>query len=141
MKTLFIALLAFSMVTKAQTYNVNYEYDNAGNRVKRTVLCVGCLARKETPEVIDTVKTVITEEKSILLYPNPVKDFLNVALKGDWKLEQVQLQIFDMSGRSVLKMNQINKTQEVSFTDIPIGAYVLTITIENKKHSYTVMRE
>lgn len=129
------------MVAEAQTVSVNYEYDNAGNRINRTVLCVGCSARKENTEIEDTAKTVITEEKSILLYPNPVKDFLNVALKGDWKIEQAQFQIFDMSGRSVFKMNEVKKTQEISFFDIPIGTYLLLITIENKKYSYTVMRE
>lgn len=67
------------------------------------------------------------QEKSFIVYPNPVKDVLNIALEGNFKV-----QIFDMSGRQILTSNN---SRTVNVNGIAAGSYIVKITVDGKTYT------
>lgn len=69
-------------------------------------------------------------------YPNPSTDVLNVVVKTN-NDKKLKLNLYDISGHLVANPIQINTTQDVSTTAIPVnylssGIYVYTLTENNK---------
>lgn len=69
------------------------------------------------------------------VYPNPVKDVLNIDFSGD----NVSCAIFDMQGKQVLELTPGNKQFNVS--SLPNGVYVLKVTDSEKTSTYKVIKE
>lgn len=69
------------------------------------------------------------------IYPNPVKDVLNIDFSGD----NVSCAIFDMQGKQVLELTPGNKQFDVS--SLPNGVYVLKVTDSEKTSTYKVIKE
>lgn len=141
MKTLLIILFAFSLAAEAQCYKLEFAYDDAGNRTSRQILTINCQARKENMAFVDTAKTILTEQKSIILFPNPVKELLNVHFKGDWNLENAQLQVFDNAGKLIFKDPNPKRELQIQFENLPIGAYIIYVLADGKKYDYKVIKE
>ena len=69
------------------------------------------------------------------VYPNPVKDVLNIDFSGD----NVSCAIFDMQGKQVLELTYGDTQFNVS--SLPKGVYVLKITDSEKTSTYKVIKE
>jgi hypothetical protein len=68
---------------------------------------------------------------SISYFPNPVNDFLNVALPPEMTSEYV-LEIRDISGRIILEINPVQVSGKVDVSMLQRGVYILQITNKNK---------
>ncbi len=68
-------------------------------------------------------------QNHLKVYPNPVKDFLNIALNG---FEAQTYQIIDMSGRLVM---QGNYTEKLDVSRLDSGIYILKLMIGEKSKS------
>lgn len=75
-----------------------------------------------------TTGIVTINEQSVIIYPNPANSVLY--LKG---VENVNVTIFDISGREVL--NQLNVNKQVDISTLPNGIY--TVKIENGNENIT----
>lgn len=73
------------------------------------------------------INPTLQDKESFVVYPNPVKDVLNIAFEGDFKV-----QIFDMSGRLVLTSNN-NRT--INVNGIAAGSYIVKLTAGNKTYT------
>ena len=59
-----------------------------------------------------------------MIYPNPVKDVLNI----DLKTNQGEVKIFDLSGK-VIKTASVNKSGSVDVSKLSKGLYIVEITM------------
>lgn len=77
----------------------------------------------------------------IVLYPNPVKDQLNIAI-NDIKSEQYTIQLTDMSGRIVLKQKLMTGagTREIKLNLTGKSAQMYFVTIRNVKNELVLER-
>ncbi len=81
-------------------------------------------------EVICTITDLnLAEVQTVSIFPNPAREYIQIALpeqSGD-----IQLDIFDMSGKAVYKgMEQLNTP--VSVSDLPAGNYVVVVRYEGQ---------
>lgn len=74
----------------------------------------------------------------ITLYPNPVKSKLNLANSFD---ENSTIQVLDLSGNQLLKLNLLKGEQEINLDKLAAGAYLLKITNKGKTKIQKIYKE
>lgn len=139
MKHLTFLLALIASTTFAQCISTEFEYDPAGNRIKRTR--VDLTASCSRKGVADTATEKISETKRMVLFPNPVAEMLNIHLVGDWKNEESKLWIYDLAGKEVYTKKQLDIENQLPFAQMPIGAYIVKVWIDNKYYEYKVIKE
>lgn len=79
--------------------------------------------------VLSTENTAL--QGKISVYPNPVKDFLMIDFKSDQR-ENANYQVFDTTGKLILKGDLKNIKNEIDASTLPVGMYILSISNENE---------
>ncbi|RED98336.1 G8 domain-containing protein [Marinoscillum furvescens] len=74
---------------------------------------------------------VILNEQFIL-FPNPAKDFLNVAFAND-EMKNAEVNIFDLSGKMV-HSQILNDSKTINIKSLKTGTYLLKLVHNNKTH-------
>ena len=90
--------------------------------------------RIEVPDSFLGVNTI--DKKQISIYPNPVKDILNI--DGANIISDVK--ICDMAGRNVLEMKEI-KNGKINVSNLSKGVYLLKAVIDGKAEILKVIKE
>ncbi|GGG64498.1 T9SS type A sorting domain-containing protein [Epilithonimonas arachidiradicis] len=107
-------------------------FDLANNsRTEETTIDIGAFEKQPTLSV-----SGINNEKSITIYPNPVKDILN--LKTREKIFMVE--IISMDGKKVLTRNIDNETK-LDLGSLPKGIYFIHISTEKETQSLKFIKE
>ncbi len=75
--------------------------------------------------------------ESIKIYPNPVKNILNV--KSDSKIEKVEL--FNTNGKKIQSGKPNTKDVEINMNHLPAGVYILKTTINGKASSQKIVKK
>lgn len=70
-------------------------------------------------------------EKNILLYPNPVRDFLNIDF-GKETFQDSKYVIFDSQGKLIKKGNLTLQKTELDMTSFPASVYIIQIFQKEK---------
>jgi hypothetical protein len=106
---------------------VEYQYDKAGNRVKK-LICVGkCKAwRKRSP---DSVSEETFEEQlgelEISIYPNPTANQLNIKFTN--KLDNISYQLLDVRGKVLRETQNAADFNTIDISNEAKGQYFLRI--------------
>lgn len=79
----------------------------------------------------------VDSNTKIQVYPNPVKDILN--LKSDSKIQDFQL--FDLSGKSLQSGKPNTNDLEINMNRLPAGTYILQTTVRGKVSSQKVVKK
>jgi hypothetical protein len=132
---LLLLLLGFSLLAKAQSDKIVFDYDAAGNQVKR-YLCINCpstTGKNTKPKEVIALKEEDLQkffpEDVISYYPNPVKEelFLKWELANDNTVSS--LQIYDLNGRSLQSYVNLEKVnvKTIPFQTYPSGTYLIIL--------------
>lgn len=70
-------------------------------------------------------------EKKILLYPNPVKDFLNVDF-GKENFHNTSYVLFDSQGKLIRSGKFSQQKNELNMTELPTSVYIIQIFQDRK---------
>ena len=86
-----------------------------------------------TTQKVVTASTLSIDEKNSLafeIFPNPTRDYLTIKLPND--ISEGYVEIFDFSGKSVIKtkVNIINNT--LNLNNLSVGMYILRLSSEEK---------
>lgn len=82
---------------------------------------------KDTPryvadrnDLLNTQELILEKDESILVYPNPVHDFLNINFQKD-----LEFVLFDINGKLIKKSQ--TKNNRIEFSHLPKGIYILIL--------------
>jgi hypothetical protein len=120
-----------------------YGYDNPlGNHQIFSVCQISGGSRIASNEVI---KNESEEKEGIFIAPNPVNNILHYSYISDSETDEIQLQIFDMTGRTIKSLKQ-QKTGRVTKGEISVesfmqGSYILNATDGIKKDAKRFIKE
>ena len=67
------------------------------------------------------------EEEEIKIFPNPVKDILNIKMEYE-SIEIVEFELFDVSGK---RQQMIAKNQSIDLSEVSTGLYFLKVNLSN----------
>ena len=130
-------LLLLGVIAKGQN-QVEFLYDNAGNRTTRQIVTL-------KSAFINNDKLAISEEKmmkkSIRLFPNPTYGLLTMDISDLDNTEQVNLQVSDMNGRVLIKEIQEYSNFKIDLSSYPKGFYLLTVTIGTERKDWKIVKE
>ena len=80
---------------------------------------------------LSTTETAGSDNKDILLYPNPFKDFLFVDFTAN-DYRNSEFQLFDSSGK-LLRQDKIKESKsEFNFSELPSAMYIIRINQNGK---------
>lgn len=99
----------------------NFDLSNK-NRIEETTIDIGAFELQPTLSVSD-----INQNKSIKVYPNPVKDILNIS--SDSKIKKVI--VIDLSGKKVFE-NTIDTNKKLDVQSLSKGIYLIQVFTENE---------
>lgn len=141
MKLIVFVLFTVMGTVYAQTcVKLVYSYDASGNRISRTQINVSgadCVRKG----IADSASEQISEDRKVVLFPNPVQELLNIHLVGNWKNEKSQLWLYDAAGKLVSKRSNLDIENQLFFHEMPVGVYVLKLLIDGKMYEYKIARE
>ena len=133
-KLLGLLLFCFGINGMAQT--ITFEYDLAGNQIKRTYNAIANRVNdKETKEYEDLVENDLQKffpEDVISYYPNPVKDelYLKWELNEDKKVTSID--IYNIMGQLIERRTTIIENSTIiSFGNFTSGTYLVNLNYNN----------
>lgn len=131
---LLLLFVGFSFFAKAQD-KIIFDYDNAGNQIKRE-LCISCNNpnyKTAAPKEIVALKEEDLEkfypEDVISYYPNPVKEelYLKWQLVADKAVSSIYL--YALNGQVLKTYGNLEKSNNVNipFFNYPKGTYLVVL--------------
>lgn len=75
----------------------------------------------------------------MLIYPNPVKETINLLLERAYK--NVSLRIYDISGRLIISESFSGGSHRVNSEVLPQGVYILTLSNEELNVNLKFVKE
>ncbi|MCB0836054.1 MAG: choice-of-anchor J domain-containing protein [Bacteroidetes bacterium] len=82
-------------------------------------------------------------EDLISVYPNPFDQRINLEFSSQLGANQVELDVFDLSGRRILRMNAVStlRRQEIDLGSLEGGVYILKVTHpDGRIYSHKILR-
>lgn len=145
MKKLTLVLIYFGYLNfiQAQTFvNINYAYDNAGNRISRNR--TSTLNKKGSGDTLNFINSSIPDDNKhqsesvniktyIVIYPNPVSHKLNVKLHLNNEVNLNQYSLIDMFGRVVLTHESFRQEETIDISGLADGVYFLHVKSGNNE--------
>jgi len=129
--------------------SVGFTYDNAGNRITRSILKVTEL--KGDDEEIDSKSGELQNQeetidngyqnREIHVYPNPVREELMIDIWNGDERENYHVFLFDSAGKLLKEGKRTgNGSETVDFNSYPLGTYLLIINTNGKKFEYKLIK-
>jgi hypothetical protein len=147
-KTVLIILVTFfSTAIKAQN-KILFEYDAAGNQVKRE-LCINCpassgKAAKEIAVLQEEDLQVFNPQDTFSYYPNPVQEQLYLKWEKANQATLTSIHIFSLSGqvmKTLVNLENKNETT-LAFQAYPQGVYsVLLVYSDGEEKSIKIIKQ
>jgi Secretion system C-terminal sorting domain len=132
---LVLLFVGFSLIAKAQNNKITFDYDNAGNQIKRE-LCISCnkagyktTAPTEIAALQEEDLLKFTSEDVISFYPNPVKEELYLK----WELVEGKvvssIYLYALNGQVLKTYDNLEKTNalNIPFFNYPTGTYLVVL--------------
>lgn len=118
---------------------VEYVYDAAGNRTQRklVVLDPGGTSRYMQPK--DSVAAELTLDSKLTVYPNPVKEQLNLKVDGSFVAYDIVLT--DLTGKVFLTKTINENSTQLDFTTYPKGTYLLRTGANNQFTEWKIIKQ
>lgn len=140
--SLSLLLFIIAMYGVAQTRNVQFSYDHAGNRTSRAIVLPAAAQSRRAP--IDSTQTeVFTDifaEYQLHVYPNPTHGELKIELRGLPEGASYHLLIASMSGQVIISRNTTENPTVADLTECPAGIYIMRIQYKDYKKDFKIIR-
>jgi hypothetical protein len=141
-KTLSLYML---LVASIHGYSqvIYYGYDNAGNRTKRSinVIPLKSTAENADDEKADQEISEPTDENIITVYPNPVKEFLMIEIKGLSAEQEASIYMYGITGELITRIETHEVLTTVSFAELARGTYIMLIHYGKDRREWKIIRE
>ncbi|TBX68332.1 T9SS type A sorting domain-containing protein [Flavobacterium silvisoli] len=135
--SLLFLLTVFSSIGQTMD-NIVFDYDAAGNQIKRYLIDTNGDRQSSKPvkdanDIVesDFIKADIYDD--IKYYPNPVKEelYLSWQLVNDTKV--LSMQLYTLNGQFIQKFDKLESTNTyaISFRDLPQAIYSLVLNYSN----------
>lgn len=140
--SLSLLICIISMYGVAQTRNVQFSYDHAGNRTSRAIVLPAAAQSRRAP--MDSTQTeVFTDvfaEYQLHVYPNPTHGELKIELRGLPEGASYHLLIASSSGQVIISRNTTENPTVADLTECPAGIYIMRIQFKDYKKDFKIIR-
>jgi hypothetical protein len=95
------------------------------------------------PAIIGKVNMFLEQEgddKEVVVYPNPVKDDLNISL-GRFSDESFSITVYNTLGQHVFGLSNIREGNAVNMSHLQSGTYMVVFSNEKRTIYKTIIKE
>ena len=139
---MIFALMWISVFSMAQS-KVVFTYDQAGNREQRIIDMTTPQTVNPSAELkggwLDSINVQLSD-KDIIVYPNPTKGLLKVEIPEFVSGTTSMLNIFDVTGKKVLDMKNIQPMNILNLEGYKSGTYILRLCIGNESFEWKILK-
>lgn len=150
---LIIMLLMIGSGLSAQTYEISFVYDDAGNREFREMIELIDKSKEDTTEyteaeIEEELKEIeekfsfdMLDKAKIKVFPNPVQGALMVRLENIASVEGIDLQLYNSQG-SLLKTEKLSSSyMRFDMSGFSPGMYILKVVGPTRILDYKIIKK
>lgn len=120
--------LILSIFCAQLSAQVSYTYDNAGNRLSRTIIMPGGASKVRKGIATDsTAQKDAISNHEITIYPNPTKGLLKVQINGLTDTDMATIALSDIKGNVLITRRVGESIETLDITSMPDGVYLIKI--------------
>jgi hypothetical protein len=137
---LFGLFLSFNFAFAQE--RIVYEYDQAGNRIKREKKTIQI--RSDVAEESEEPTAIYSEvlgDLEIKIYPNPTDGILFIELLHLPENSLADITLYQLSGSLIDRKESIHFSTEFNLSDQPAGIYILQIIAGDKQTEWKVIKK
>lgn len=142
---IFLCALILAISAIGWSQDIQFNYDNNGNRISQEVFIIkSLLSNEEWTIPSDTIKRkIITSETAldIIIYPNPVKATLKVVIVSDATNFPLKIEVYSMSGMLIYHQGSTDYETSIELGSLQPGIYILSVTLENVKSFWKIIKK
>jgi len=131
--TLFCGLLATIVVSSQE---LSYSYDDAGNRISRTIFIGLKSADVHKQEITETIGS-----NEIKIYPNPVESLLLISITGFEHDFLSEYFVYNLSGSMLKREKVTSELTTLDMSSLSRGTYVFQLSINGEKRAWKIVKE
>lgn len=140
----FIMLTALSSSAFAD-HNVQFTYDNGGNRLSRAIVLVPLAQTRsaETEESDSTQQQPFTDifaDFILKVYPNPTEGHLKIELEGLPEGETFSYVIVSSDGKTVVYEKTTENPSEADLSACNAGLYILKLFYKKETKEFKIIK-
>lgn len=137
---LFLCLLS-AVLVRGQQLTYEFDYDHAGNRIRRTVIIINHkdAGQNDKDEPGSPLIDMMNGGAAMAIFPNPTKESVRFELSGSDRIGDYVLS--DISGRVVTRGRCEDPSLTLDLSRQKDGIYLLEILIDKKPHVYKVIKQ
>ena len=137
-------MLLFCFAKSGFSQELSFDYDAAGNQVKREWMCVNCsvfaptsVTASKTDQIAAAPKPDFTNpDQKVIAYPNPLTETLNIKWEP-LKKYITAIEVYSMTGVNFFKKSYRYEEAEfheaIQFSKMTAGMYVVKVTFSDGK--------
>lgn len=134
-----LAILFIVISQIGNTRVINYDYDEAGNRIRREIV-INSRRIAENSGLIENFSEVLAQ-KGIRIYPNPTKGVLKVEIVGYESTDMCLMQVFNMEGVQVLSIRPSEQESNLDLSNFSNGMYILNLLLNGEYCIWKIIKE
>jgi len=79
------------------------------------------------------------DSKEYKVYPNPVKDFINIELTDNYA--EISIDVFNILGQKIKVFENLNSTENIDLSDLKTGIYLLRINTNKTSKTIKIKKQ
>jgi YD repeat-containing protein len=127
--------------------DIEYIYDENGNRIERRLLDMGKKSLAETDssfvDELSLKEKLMVEENigttHISFFPNPVSKILNIEIGGTEIPQLGDYILFNNNGKELMQGSLQNQTK-IDLGEYPPGFYLIQLEIDSRKETWKIIK-
>lgn len=146
--TIFSAffLIICSSINAQGYFPFYYYYDNAGNRIGRSMLYV-----KPKSANIDSIESINLNKNKfvfqdsldnlkVLIFPNPTHGELKIEFIGNLPIDGCTIHLYNMAGLEIINQYTTSNFSILDLSEKANGSYILCIVSRQKKSEWKIIK-
>jgi len=124
---------------------VKYVYDAAGNRTQRVINLPKTRSAETETDAWATLEMPRYEdmlgERKVIIYPNPTRGMIRIEFQGYGDIENGRLLLYDIQGRLLRQVNNVESSVTLDLTPYPAGIYILHLMAGFERSEWKIIKE
>ena len=145
---IFALTTAILLTASAFGAKISYDYDKAGNRIKRWLVVEEItntieaeFRTSEKAEDAGAENEMRSDDVSVSVYPNPTIGVVTVDIPVLDESGSNTLHLYDAKGETVLSRKRLMNSNTIDFTNTPSGVYILKLNLGGSEKSYKIIKK
>jgi YD repeat-containing protein len=139
-QTILLLLLLAAFALQGED-KVTFTYDQAGNRLSRTITLGSSLVKRNHQPTDSVVIKESIGERTIKVFPNPTRGALGIDIQGGDPKQELRLVIYSGAGATLYNQPATEGLNPIDMTQYPQGWYVLRVVAGTEKREYKIVKE